>query len=160
MIARPVRHISQAGTGGIVLIVLTLAWALGSGWTDAADVARIRALAEQGDANAQWALATLYFSGDAVPRDYEEAYRWFRAAADQGHGLAQRSLGTMYREGIGVPQDDVQAYVWYSLGAMQGSARARLARDEMAKSLTPEQLAEGERRVLAWRPTNYEVSTD
>ncbi len=140
------------------IVGLLLVWVVSPAWVDAADVARIQALAEQGDANAQWSLGTLYFAGDSVPQDYQKAYRWFRSAADHGHALAQRSLGTMYRQGLGVPQDALQAYVWYSLGAMQGSERARIARDEVAMLLTAEQVAEGERRVFEWGPKKSGVS--
>ena len=85
----------------------------------------LRALAEQGDAEAQRNLGIMYDNGQGVPQDYAEAARWFRLAADQGVASAQFNLGVMYDDGRGVPQDDVQAVRWYRLAADQGDARAQ-----------------------------------
>ncbi len=40
-------------------------------------------LAKKGDSNAQVRLGELYFRGDGVAKDYEEALAWFRQAAWQ-----------------------------------------------------------------------------
>ena len=42
---------------------------------------RLKALAEQGDAKAQYKLGTMYYFGHGVPQDYWEAVRWYRKAA-------------------------------------------------------------------------------
>ena len=54
------------------------------------DLQEIRALAEQGDAIAQYNLGSMYATGDGVPEDRAEAARWFRLAAEQGLADAQR----------------------------------------------------------------------
>ena len=41
-------------------------------------------LAEQGHAEAQYALGELYLFGDGVPQNDEEAVRWLRLAAERG----------------------------------------------------------------------------
>ncbi len=79
---------------------------------EVAEVAELRASAEQGDAAAQF---TLMFISDR--EDDAEAVRWYRLAADQGIASAQNNLGFMYARGRGVPQDDVQAHMWYNLSA-------------------------------------------
>ena len=68
-----------------------------------------RLAAEQGYANAQSNLGSMYNDGHGVPQNYVEAYRWLRLAAEQGYGLAQYNLGVMYGDGDGVPQDYVEA---------------------------------------------------
>ena len=107
------------------------------------------------DAEAQHNLGLLYFNGEGVPPDAVEAVLWFRKAAEQGYGAAQAALGLMYRSGIGgVPQDEVEAYKWFSLAATYANDEMRErsveVRDLVAERLTPEQLAEGQRRVREW----------
>ncbi len=62
-------------------------------------------LAEQHNADAQYALAVLFTKGEGVPKDAAQAAMWFRKAADQGHASAQYSLGLRYVKGEGVPKD-------------------------------------------------------
>ena len=68
----------------------------------APDLEEMRALAEQGNANAQLYLGVLYARGDGVPEDDAEAARWLRLAAEQGNALAQYNLGFIYDSGRGV----------------------------------------------------------
>ena len=44
-----------------------------------------KALADQGQAFAQYAIGSMYYLGKGVPKDYAEAAKWFRKAAAQGH---------------------------------------------------------------------------
>jgi TPR repeat protein len=109
-----------------------------------------RRAAEQGHVAGQYSLAVLYVMGKGVPRDIAEAVKWYRQAADQGNALAQYNLGMRYKEGDGVPQDRVEAYKWLRLAAAQGLPDAAKARDELKRSMTREQLAEGQRRADAF----------
>ncbi len=110
-----------------------------------------RPLAEQGDANAQFNLGSMYEYGDGVPQDDTEAVRWYRLAAAQGYAYAQSLMGQMYDLGLGVPQDDVQAHMWLSLAAAQGNEPARKLRDILAEGMTPAQLAEAQRLAREWK---------
>ena len=49
--------------------------------------------AEQGNAEAQFILGTMYASGRGVPQDYKEAVKWYRLSAEQGHGICTIQLG-------------------------------------------------------------------
>ncbi|KAJ1640958.1 hypothetical protein T492DRAFT_898087 [Pavlovales sp. CCMP2436] len=73
------------------------------------DVTELRHKADQGDAEAQYALAGCHYHEQNVPQDYAEAATLFRRAADQGHLDAQYNYGCCYRDGRGVPQDDREA---------------------------------------------------
>jgi TPR repeat protein len=53
-------------------------------------------LAEQGNADAQTGLGSLYLGGYGVARDEAAAMAWFRKAAEQGHAGGQFSLGSLY----------------------------------------------------------------
>ena len=46
-----------------------------------AEIAKVRASAEQGDASAQNRLGIMYKTGRGVPQDDAEAARWYRLAA-------------------------------------------------------------------------------
>ncbi|MDH4409681.1 MAG: hypothetical protein QE273_08695 [Verrucomicrobiales bacterium] len=48
------------------------------------DVERYRALAEQGDSQAQWSLGVCYALGEGVPEDVVTAYMWFNLSSAQG----------------------------------------------------------------------------
>ncbi len=82
-------------------------------------------LATQGDSNAQYQLATRYYSGKDVKQDYSEAAMWYRRAAEQDNMDAQYSLGNMYLLGEGVQQDNNIAGQWYARAAKQGHASAQ-----------------------------------
>ena len=73
-------------------------------------------------------------------------------AAEQGDADAQINLGVMYAEGKGVPQDHVLAHMWFNLSAAQGNEKARKDRDNVAKVMTPDQLAEAQRLAREWNP--------
>ena len=82
----------------------------------------MKALADQGDADAQVNLGVMYDVGDGVPKSDAEAVKWYRKAADQGDTGAQHNLGVMYAVGEGVPENDAEAVKWYRKAAEQGLA--------------------------------------
>lgn len=109
-------------------------------------------LAEQGDARAQFSYGLLYENGDGVPRDYAKARQWYEKAAAQGDGKAQLYLGLQSSFGQGVPLDAVEAYMWYSLAAGNGNMHAPGYRNDLARQMTPAQIAEGQKRAREWKP--------
>ncbi len=90
-------------------------------------LADLRALAEQGDAQAQYRLAFVYDRGMGTPPRPKQALQWYRAAAEQGHARAQYELGRIYRKGEYAPRDAAQAQMWFRLAAEQGIAGAQYA---------------------------------
>ena len=80
---------------------------------------RIRVRAVLGNADAEAALADMYYRGEGRPKDLTEAARWLQRAAEQGNAAAQYNLGTMYANGEGVPRDASQAAKWYRAAAKQ-----------------------------------------
>ena len=61
--------------------------------------------AKQGDADAQFNLALLYYHGVGTPQDTRYAIYWYTKAAEQGLVHAQCLLGNLYEWGDGGPQD-------------------------------------------------------
>lgn len=86
---------------------------------------RLAILAEQGHADAQYHLGTLYQEGKGVQQDYKQAAHWYQAASSQGHAKAQFSLGNAYKHGHGLEQDDREALSWWKRSAQQSHTRAQ-----------------------------------
>lgn len=87
----------------------------------AADFSAIKALAEQGNADAQIQLGFIYDDNE----DYAKAIHWYRKAAYQGSTSGQHSLAYMYEMGRGVRQDYPKAVYWYQRAADQGDPGAQ-----------------------------------
>lgn len=100
-----------------------------------------------GYAPAQTGLGIKFEKGQGVKRDYGEAARWYRHSAEQGDATAQYRLGRMYVLGRGVRRDFTEALAWFNLAADQEIDDAATARDAVAARLTPQQLAEAERKT-------------
>ena len=155
--AEAVRWFRAAATQGQreAQYCLGLRYVLGQGVEqDYAEAARwFRAAAEQGHADAQFSLGMRYLAGQGVSQDDREAAHWFRQAADQGHRMAASVLAELYAKGRGVSQDLVEAYTWLAVAGDQIETKhVSITLDDLAKELTPDQLAEAQRRAKAFVP--------
>jgi S1-C subfamily serine protease len=112
----------------------------------------LRKAIEKGNASAQAILGMMYWYGDGVPQGYAEAVKWYRNAAEQGDALAQNNLGEAYAYGKGVPQDYSEAYKWFNLAASKGYQSALAARNNLASKMSPDQIADGQLRAIAFIP--------
>ncbi len=81
--------------------------------------------AEQGDADAQYALGCLYGGGQGVEKNMQEAIKWLKMAAEQGNADAQYLLGLLYCSDEGIEQDYEEAFKWCKKAAEQGNAGAQ-----------------------------------
>jgi TPR repeat protein len=147
---------------------------------DFAEAARwYREAAGQGYVKAQDELGGMYEFGLGVPRDYALAEKWFEKAGDwvsiakmydsvaenprfalgwyyklaeRGDKYARFRLGEMYRDGEGVSQDYAFAHLWFNLAAGSGYSYASMARDELARKMTPYQVAKAQQLEREWQP--------
>ena len=120
---------------------------------DYEEAARLYRLgADKGYMVAQSNLAAMYYKGRGVRQDVREAFRLETLAAEQNFALAQRMLGIMYMVGTGIPQDYVQAHKWLNLSTAQGDTDAGTLRDELAKKMTLDQIAEAQKLAREWTP--------
>lgn len=103
--------------------------------------------AEAGDAEAQFSMGLLQEQG--VAKDTLQAAIWYGRAAEQGHGIAQHHLGNLFRKGQGVKLDVIEALKWLHLSTGHGFEDKRYAqeKEELKRSMTQEQIKEGERRA-------------
>jgi S1-C subfamily serine protease len=84
--------------------------------------------------------------GKGVPQDYRESVKWYRKAAEQGHAKSQYFLGLAYYHGRGVTQNFMDAYIWLNLAAAQGDQDATEARNSLLEIMSPQQIAEAQRK--------------
>jgi len=87
-------------------------------------LAKLRTVAESGDAEAQFRLGVLYGNGEGVELDREQAMAWFKQSARQGHEDALITMAWMYANGSGVDTDEAKARELYQLAADHGSVKA------------------------------------
>lgn len=81
------------------------------------DIPRLIHKAYQGDTWATDFLAEMYYRGDGVPKNYEEAKYWAEKAAEAGSPRGINNLGLMYRFGDGVVKDTIQAEFYFKKAA-------------------------------------------
>lgn len=94
-------------------------------------IAEWQPLAENGNAEGQFWLGTLYSNGMGVPQSDEIALKWFGLAADQEHAGAQYNIGLMHANGWGVEMNVDEAKVWYRRAAENGSPEAQFSLGDM-----------------------------
>lgn len=78
------------------------------------------ALAEQGDAQAQYDIGYRYEKGRGVEEDAEVAFAWFQKAAEQKMAKAEYKIGMFYLKGMGVTESKSTARTWLLKAADQG----------------------------------------
>jgi localization factor PodJL len=84
----------------------------------------LRAAAANGDALAQFEVATRIAEGSGVAQDHKLAFAWYERAATRGLAQAQFRLAAYYERGVGMTVDAERAKVWYRRAAEQGHVRA------------------------------------
>jgi putative methionine-R-sulfoxide reductase with GAF domain len=114
------------------------------------DLQRLRRLAEQGDAAAQYSLGTRYALGEDVRQDYSVAAHWFSMAAEQGHIVAQATMGAYYDLGRGVPQDPAKAYFWAVLALAGGDEASKYRVSSLAATMSRSQIVAAQEQANAW----------
>jgi len=89
------------------------------------NIIELRQAADQGDAEAEHKLGTLFYTGVGMPKDGVKALQWWQKAAEQGNAAAEYDLGLAYYNGEGVIKDDTEAAQWFRKAAEHGNAYAQ-----------------------------------
>jgi TPR repeat protein/AcrR family transcriptional regulator len=76
------------------------------------------AAAQQGDADAQFGLGTLYDEG--IKPDPAQAFKWFSSAAVGGNQKAMHNIAIALLNGVGVAKDQASATHWFVRAANLG----------------------------------------
>lgn len=87
----------------------------------------ITAAAMEGDAASQYMLGSMYYSGEDIDRDLEQAAFWFKEAAKQKHADAMYYLGQCYINGEGVEKNETTGQGFVRQAAKLGSKPAQKA---------------------------------
>lgn len=150
-----VRSITEAAGRGLAGAQFSLGVSLETKEDYAEAFKWYRLAADQHFPPAEHNVAVLYVEGHGVSPDKHQAEHWFKRAAEHGIADAHWGLGLLYANDEGDLQDLLLSYVEFSLAATllpkgKHNADAVSARDKVAALLTPEQVAEGRRRVSEW----------
>lgn len=160
----------RAASALLLFIIVSLCWGIGGCASSsyqkgmkhyrpenaAAAVREVRPLAEQGDAQAQFNLGSLYYQGLGVAQDYQEAVKWLTKAAEQRHIHAEVTLGGILADGVQgvITKNYPQALMWFIFAAAQGDVEAVEFRDSLAMKMTPVQITEAQRLAREFKPTD------
>jgi len=80
-------------------------------------------------------------------QNYGQALRCWEETARHGNSAAQFNIARMYALGEGVPYNKMEAYKWMSVASRAGRPEATKALTSLRKTMSPEEIAEGERRT-------------
>ena len=112
--------------------------------------------ARSGNAEAEELIGVMHALGLGVERDPRRAFEWYLRASMKGHPGAQSGVGWYYETGLGLPAPDlVRAYLWYALSTIGGDPDAAVSVEEVAKKMTPEEVAEAQTLVGDYRVWMY-----
>jgi len=114
-----------------------------------------RQKAENGDAMAQFKLASAYRMGLNGAPDPEAALKWYGEAAARDNASAQHHLGYMYAMADGASRDLVTAYKWLNLAVANlppgwEHNQAVANREHVARELRPAEIAEAHSQTRQW----------
>lgn len=82
-------------------------------------------VAEAGDVNASYYLGLLYWDGQGVGKNVDNALVWLNDAAERGHTGAQLTVALAHERGQGVPQNYHIGAEWMMEAARGGNADAQ-----------------------------------
>ena len=99
---------------------------------------------------AQVELARMYREGHGVPQDFAKSFLWSMKAAEGGDVGAQLQVADSFAFGHGVDRNPVEAYKWYEIAVLYWGSLAVNARDVVAETMTPEQIATAKEHAQAW----------
>lgn len=97
-----------------------------------------------GDVTSQNALGELYYYGDEVEQDFEQAVYWFKEAAKQKNADAMYSLGICFVNGEGVERNESTGKGFIRQAAKLGSKAAKQYLSGVKKTTTGAGASDGE----------------
>ncbi|HEX2842142.1 tetratricopeptide repeat protein [Hyphomicrobium sp.] len=122
------------------------------GWSLPQDYAKAfhwyQSAAARGQYWAHYRLGKMYESGKGVPQDFKQAIEHYLKAAEGGYSASRSAIGRLHL----AMGDKVAAYTWLNLTVSADDSDKALIqqRDEVLKSLTPEEIATSQERARAW----------
>ncbi len=153
--ARALALAQEAAKADSSLAYVVLSWLYYTGGTVTQDIAKAVQYAKKAvDAENTFGkglLALYYFKGEGLATDYEKAYTLAESAAVEHNEIGQYVLGLMHSTGKGRPFDMPLAWAYLDKAAQKSIAPATIARNDLGKKMTLEQLQEAQAYVDAWK---------
>lgn len=106
--------------------------------------------ADEGEAEAQGFIGSMYHNGLGVQKDFKKAMEWYVKAALKGVAQAQFGIGNLYGDGLGVEKDYVQARMWFAISANGGNDLAQFNLDKISRRMNADDIAKSEQMALDW----------
>ena len=82
--------------------------------------------ANQGDTDAEVAMAEIYMAGEVAPMNARKARIWYEKAAAKDDLDGINGLARLYRYGSGVRKDQEKAFEYYQKASLQGHTRSQV----------------------------------
>jgi hypothetical protein len=111
--------------------------------------------ANQGDDGSQFSVGEMYEKGEGVMQDFIEAYKWFNIAAVAPD--IDWNMATNFFKSNSI---DIQTLNKFKASWVPVAEKAKAARDQLARQMTPDQIAEGQRRSAAFVPRKETQSSN
>jgi TPR repeat protein len=124
-----------------------------------AAIGYFRSASEKGSKYACYQLAQMHQAGRGTPQDFVEAERWYRAAIwDEGSEWSEPlfALGKLKLQ----MRDSVAAHAWFNLAAAANHELAAEARDNLARTMSPQDIVEAQAFARNFRMVRKETSQE
>jgi TPR repeat protein len=109
--------------------------------------------AKAGDSAAEFELANAFFEGREIGKDESQGMVLLERAARGGLTQAEFQMGErIYGDGNNA-EKYVEAYLWYAMAQRGGAEQADAKVSELEARMTPDQLAEAQKRLENWPAT-------
>lgn len=82
-------------------------------------------LSKNGNAEATYYLASLYFQGYGVPKDLNQAFNLFQQSAEHGYAPSLANLAIMYNNGLGIQKNIQKAFEYRLKAANAGDLQSQ-----------------------------------
>jgi len=108
------------------------------------------------------AMGVAYHDGNAFPRNYELAFKYYECASEIGLFRSQVRLATYYLDGLGVQKNNEKAYFWLLLASSNQFPDANILeavktiRDSTEKKLSTSLRAKIQQEANRWKPKKKE----
>lgn len=111
----------------------------------------LRLAADKGFAPAAARIAPMAMTKQNGLEPNSDVRKWLLIAAQAGDPISMMNLGMAYFHEIGGPADYVEAYKWFTLAVERGANQGVIdGRPGLIPKMTPEQIAEAEKRAKEW----------
>jgi TonB family protein len=122
------------------------------GYRLAKKIQELERRANTGDAKAELELSQAYFKGKGAAKDETAGYRLLQRAANRGLPKAQFQMGEYAASHGDGPEDNIVACMWYGLAGRNHYKHSDKRLKELAARMSPENVAEAQKRAQEWRP--------